>query len=124
VAALSSHGLARWVPYYLFRSTGGTWQNDATGPARLLFFLLLLGLNGAAFGWQAVGTPTTLAIVAWFVFKARHELRDIARGTRLIHGDAVPAGSVDEATPAQSGLTETLREATREITPPESRGAK
>jgi hypothetical protein len=91
---LTAHGLARWVPYYLFRSTGGAWRNDASAPTRLLFFVLLIVVHAMAFGWTIAGSFTAVAIFAWFVFKARHELVSIVRGAHWIADDMAASTEV------------------------------
>ncbi|MGE0311735.1 MAG: HAD family hydrolase [Lautropia sp.] len=96
-AALMAHALARWVPYYTYRATGTEYNDDFVSTTRLLFFgLISIGI-GSIVGWQPVWTSIEFVILAWFVFKARHELRRmlpevhlITRGRRLTRAEVAP----------------------------------
>jgi hypothetical protein len=86
---LTAHGLARWVPYFIYRCTG-TWRKEVAGRIRLLFFVLPTVVCVNAFGWSLTETVTTLAILIWFAFKARHELRSALRAASPISQDRHP----------------------------------
>ena len=74
-AALLSHVLARWVPYYTYRATRTRFDAPQVSMTRLLIFMLIAAAIGVAQGWAEIMTPTGLVLLVWFLFKARHELR-------------------------------------------------
>jgi hypothetical protein len=55
-----------------------------------LFFVLPTVVCVNAFGWSLTETATTLAILIWFAFKARHELRSALRAASPISQDRHP----------------------------------
>jgi len=73
-AALGAHGLARWVPYYLYRLGGKDWPETPFYLTRLLFFVVLALLLGLSQGFASLLTGTALALLAWNLFRARREL--------------------------------------------------
>jgi hypothetical protein len=72
--AIGAHVLAKWVPYYIYRAGGKRWPDQSHFLTRLLFFVLLSALVGFASGFSILWNWTTLALLAWNVFRARHEL--------------------------------------------------
>jgi hypothetical protein len=82
--ALCAHVLARWVPYYTFRLAGTEWRNGQMATSRLLFFALLSVMIAVVVGWTPVWSLTGLALLLWFVFKARFELIDSVRNAHRI----------------------------------------
>ena len=82
--ALISHVLARWVPYYSYRLTGGTWKDGEVGTSRLLFFVLLSGALATVVGWEPFWSPVGIVLLLWFAFKARRELVRSFREAHLI----------------------------------------
>jgi hypothetical protein len=106
ILGLTAHGLARWVTYYVYRNTGGRWLKGRAGQTRLLFFVLMTVVCITAFGWSAAESLTTLLILSWFTFKARHELRStlLAAGwissDRNITAEAPPLWAARDETPA------------------------
>ena len=55
--ALISHVLARWVPYYSYRLSGGKCEDGDVGSSRLLFFSLIsIGL-AIVVGWEFLWSP-------------------------------------------------------------------
>jgi phosphoserine phosphatase len=73
--ALGAHVLARWSPYYLYRTHGEEWPRTAQeGLIRVLFFVVLAALFGIAAGWASVLNWTTLAVLVWSMFRARYDL--------------------------------------------------
>lgn len=73
-AALGAHVIARWVPYYVYRLGGRDWPAAPFHLVRLLFFVVLALLLGFAQGWSLLLNATTLALLAWNLFRARKEL--------------------------------------------------
>jgi hypothetical protein len=73
-AALGAHGLARWVPYYLYRLGGKDWPEAPFHLTRLLFFVVLAMLLGLSQGFASLLTGTALALLAWNLFRARQDL--------------------------------------------------
>jgi hypothetical protein len=87
-AALLSHALARWVPYYTYRATRTKYNDDQVNSTRLLFFVLLAFSLGIAQGWDAILTPVGFILLGWFAFKARRELVRNIRRVHLITHDS------------------------------------
>ncbi len=78
-AALAAHTLSRLVPYYVYRLGGKGWPKAPAQAMRLLFLLVLGGFLAISAGVGALWNASTAALLAWTVFRARHELRDILR---------------------------------------------
>jgi hypothetical protein len=72
--AIGAHVLAKWVPYYIYRAAGKVWPDAPHFMTRLLFFVVLTVLIAFALGFSSVWTWSTAALLAWNVFRARHEL--------------------------------------------------
>ena len=75
--ALGSNTLARWIPYYIYRHVGQQWPGGKPAVIRIVIFALLASLMIAAQGLPVVDNWSTVALVAWSVFRARHELRSM-----------------------------------------------
>ncbi len=73
-AALGAHVLAKWVPYHAYRLGGKAWPDAPLHLIRLMFFIVLALLLGFAQGLAALANVTTLALLAWNVYRARQEL--------------------------------------------------
>ncbi len=85
--ALGAHILAKWMPYYIYRMEGRNWPDAPHFLNRLLFFLVLAVLLAFATGFRSLATGTTLALLAWNVFRARHELFSMLLGAHRIDRD-------------------------------------
>lgn len=72
--ALGAHVLAKWVPYFVYRLSGNDWPEAPFHLIRLLFFLVLALLVGFSQGISSLLSATALALLAWNLFRARHEL--------------------------------------------------
>lgn len=72
--AIGAHVLAKWVPYYIYRAAGKVWPDAPHFMTRLLFFTVLTALIAVATGISSVWTWSTAALLAWNLFRARHEL--------------------------------------------------
>ena len=72
--AIGAHVLAKWIPYYLYRIGGQHWPEGSHFLTRLLFFVLLTLLMSFGAGFSSVWQWPTAALLAWNVFRARHEL--------------------------------------------------
>ena len=72
--AIGAHVLAKWVPYYIYRAAGKVWPDAPHFMTRLLFFLVLTVLIAVATGIATFWTWSTAALLAWNLFRARHEL--------------------------------------------------
>jgi hypothetical protein len=84
--AIGAHVLAKWVPYYIYRAAGKVWPDAPHFMTRLLFFAVLTVLIAFATGIGALWTWSTAALLAWNVFRARHELVVTLRGAvRIDH---------------------------------------
>jgi hypothetical protein len=75
--AIGAHALARWIPYYVYRLGGDAWPEAPQYLSRLLFLLVLSAIVVVTVGVSALENWTTLAVFAWTVFRARHELRSM-----------------------------------------------
>jgi len=72
--ALGAHVLAKWLPYYIYRSGGKDWPDSSIPLTRLLFFSVLLILLALTQGTSALTNWTTAALLGWNLFRARREL--------------------------------------------------
>jgi len=87
--AIGAHVLAKWVPYCFYRLGGRDWPDAPVHLIRLLFFAVLVPLLGAAHGFAALLSWTTLGLLAWMVFRARTEIVAAWHAaTRLDHTDS------------------------------------
>jgi hypothetical protein len=77
--AIGAHVLAKWVPYYIYRVGGKHWPDESHFMPRLLFFVMLAVLVGFATGFASLLTGTAAALLAWNLFRARHELAQVLR---------------------------------------------
>ncbi len=83
-AALGAQVLARWVPYYVYRFGKVDWPKAHTHLTRALFFVVLCILLIVSQGPAAVLNWTAAAILAWSLFRARHELAAVFRGAHRL----------------------------------------
>jgi hypothetical protein len=72
--AIGAHVLAKWVPYYVHRQSGKGWPKGVHFLPRLLFFVLLSVLLAFATGPAVLLSWPAALLLAWNVFRARHEL--------------------------------------------------
>jgi hypothetical protein len=77
--AIGAHVLAKWVPYYVYRQGNDGWPKGAHLLPRLLFFVLLGVVLSFATGFSLLLSWPAAALLAWNVFRARHELRRALR---------------------------------------------
>jgi len=83
--ALAAHALSRWVHYTIYRMGPAGWPKVQSELMRLCIFLLLSGMIWLAEGPAIVLTWTTLAIVAWNLFRARSGLlTEIRSASRIV----------------------------------------
>jgi hypothetical protein len=83
-AALGAHVISRWVPYHVYRSTRRPWPVSTTAISRLLMFIVLAILLGAALGPAALLNWTALALLGWNLFRARQEFLAVLRSASRI----------------------------------------
>lgn len=76
--ALCAYTIARWIPYLHYRTVGGDWVEGYMYTIRLMMFVVITGLMTSALGLHILLDWTALALLLWNVFKARHELKEIA----------------------------------------------
>lgn len=81
---LGALALSRWVPYYLYRLSGGKWPQLQPNLMRLLFYLVLAGIFATASGPAELLTWTGGALAFWNLFRARGELIPALRSIRLL----------------------------------------
>jgi len=72
--ALGAHVLAKWVPYCVYRLGGTDWPEAPFHLIRLLFFVVLALLLAFSQGIASLLSWTSLALLAWNLFRARQEL--------------------------------------------------
>ena len=83
-AALAAHVLSRWVPYQFYRLASRRWPNIRMPLTRLISFMLLIVLIACAIGTSAMTTPSTLALLLWNAFRARHDIDAVFTSARRI----------------------------------------
>jgi hypothetical protein len=81
--ALCAHVIARWVPYYIYRTTD-QWPDAPSSLMRLVFYILLWGLSAITQDLDPLVTPTALLLLVWFLFRARKEMRQRLAAIRRI----------------------------------------
>lgn len=84
--ALAAHVIARWVPYYFYRFGPRDWPQAPMCLTRLLFFIVMLTLIALTEGFGPVLQWTTVALLAWNLWRARSDLRESAKVARRIDG--------------------------------------
>lgn len=72
--AIGAHVFSKWVPYYVHRQSGKGWPKDGHFLPRLLFFVLLSVLLAFATGPAVLLSWPAALLLAWNIFRARHEL--------------------------------------------------
>lgn len=91
VAALGAHILAKWIPYYIYRHSGKDWQDAPYSLMRLLFFVILALLIGFSSDTTALLNGTTVALLAWNIYRARKELLTVfTDATRIDKNEIKP----------------------------------
>jgi hypothetical protein len=103
VAALGAHMLSRWVPYQIYRVTSGSWPDARTELARLVSFVLLLGLFTACLGLAPLFTWSALALLLWNLFRARSDIWAVFRSARRLDRSSSPSRSCKGRDMAESG---------------------
>jgi hypothetical protein len=88
--ALGAHVLARWMPYYAYRSGSKHWPDAPFCLTRLMFFGLLGLLIEASDGLSVLFNWSAAALLAWNLFRARPELLAALRGARRLDRPAKP----------------------------------
>lgn len=84
-AALGAHVLARWLPYYVYRTSSGAWPRaPQVALARLVFFAVLALLLAFTAGAASVLNLTAAALLGWNLLRARRELASAATQARRI----------------------------------------
>ena len=90
-AALGAHAISRWAPYQFYRLASRRWPNTRMPLTRLISFMLLIVLIACAVGAPAITTWSTLALLLWNAFRARHDIYAVFKAARRIdrpvHGD-------------------------------------
>jgi hypothetical protein len=90
--ALGAHVLARWVPYYIYRSSRKKdWPETPLFLMRLLFDSLLWIILAITQNFAALLTPTALLLLLWNLFRARKELRQMLAGIHRIDRGEPPS---------------------------------
>lgn len=85
-AALGAHVLAKWMPYYVYRTSAKSWPETSTSLIRLLFFTVIAAILAMAQGLSILMSVTALSLLAWNLFRARDELHTaVSRAHRLDH---------------------------------------
>ena len=82
--AIGAHVIARWVPYYIYRTREKEWPETPFFLMRLLFFSLLWIILAFTQNFAALLTPTALLLLLWNLYRARKELRQMLAGIHRI----------------------------------------
>jgi hypothetical protein len=81
--AVGAHVIARWIPYYGYRSGTQIWPDLPVFLMRLVFFTILCAV-AATQNVASLLTPTALVLASWNVFRARRELLKVFKGLHRI----------------------------------------
>ena len=87
--ALGANVIARWVPYYRYRSGTQVWPEMPVFLMRLLFFTILCAVS-ATQNIASILTPTALLLLSWNLFRARRELLQVLTGLHRIERTGPP----------------------------------
>jgi Flp pilus assembly protein TadB len=80
-----AHVIARWVPYYIYRTSGKDWPETPFFLMQLLFYSLLwIILAITTQNFAALLTTTALLLLLWNLFRARKEFRQMLEGIHRI----------------------------------------
>lgn len=82
--AIGAHVIARWVPYYIYRTREKDWPETPFFLMRLLFYSLLWIILAFTQNFAALLTPTALLLLLWNLYRARKELRQMLAGIHRI----------------------------------------
>jgi phosphoserine phosphatase len=85
--AIGAHVVARWVPYYIYRTEGRHWPDVPVFLMRLLFYSLLWIILAISQGFAVLVTPTALLLLLWSLFRARKELGQVLARIHRIDRD-------------------------------------
>lgn len=66
--------LLRWVSYFIYRSRDARWPADDFSVIQLIVFMAGSVLLAAQHQWSDLVAPTTLSLLVWMLFLARHTL--------------------------------------------------
>lgn len=82
--ALIVQVIMRWVNYFLYRTRDGRWPTEDLASIRLIVFGAASVLLSAQHDWADLVSPTTLSLLAWHLYLARHTLpRSLANAHRI-----------------------------------------
>ncbi len=82
--AVSAQIISRWVPYHLYRLGTARWPSAQPGMIRLVAFVVLAILIGAALGKAAYLNWTALALLGWMLFGVRREIWGVLGSARRL----------------------------------------
>ncbi len=83
--ALIVQAICRWIPYYIHRNFGLKWAQPRMLVGRVVLYagavalLFIVDPFGPVWGW------TTLAVLAFGIFKARHEFAEVVREASFLN---------------------------------------
>jgi hypothetical protein len=89
--ALGAHVLARWVPYYVYRTSGNDWPKVPFFLVRLVFYGLLWIMLAITQNFESLLTLTALVLLLWNLFRARKELRQMLADIHRIDREGPPS---------------------------------
>ncbi len=82
--ALIIIALLRSLAYFIYRTRGERWPSDDVTVLRLIVFAAGIFFLASQHDWSDLYAPTTVSLLAWMTFLARHELpKAIARAHRI-----------------------------------------
>jgi hypothetical protein len=84
VLALTSHVMARWIPYYVYRLNGREWPDAPISLTRLLFMAIYCAMLVAAQGAAPLLNWTTPALFGWMIYRARGEIIAMLKSARRL----------------------------------------
>jgi hypothetical protein len=89
--AVGAHIIARWVPYYVYRTDGKDWPEVPFFLTRLLFYCLLWITLAMSQSFAGLLTPTAFLLLIWNLFRARKELLQMLAGIHRIDREEPPS---------------------------------
>ncbi len=82
--ALGAWVLARSAAYETYRAVGRGWADEHLQSRMLLFFIVLATIIAVSQGPSIIFNRSTLALIAWTIYRARRELAGIIRTAKRL----------------------------------------
>ncbi len=96
--ALGAHSIQRWITYFVYRLSGGSWPDLPASVVRLIIFLMLVGPVVFVVPLDHAERWTAIAILLWLGFRASPKLISIWGSVRLVANGRSAASQITRGT--------------------------